>query len=238
MATQPPVTRRLGDVFDRTGRVRRPPYHRLLHEAYAGLTYRAPLPDCGDLPRGQNRVVLVIPGFLTTDLLTTRLRRFLARCGYRPFGWELGVNWGPTPRLMAALRKRLLALRDRANDRVSLVGVSLGGLMARDLAYDHPDEVRDVITLGSPYDLPTASTIEPIVRLAARFYEPAIDIDRLASPLPVPAVAIFSREDGLVAWESCRRDEANCSCVEVTGPHLTICRSPDVLRAVAAALGA
>jgi len=228
---------RLSEAFDRTGRVRRPPYRRLLHEAYAGLTYWASSPDWSDLPRGQDRVVLLIPGFLTTDALTMKLRRFLARCGYRPFGWELGVNWGPTPRLTAALRKRLLALRDLANDRVSLVGVSLGGLMARDLAYDHPDDVRDVITLGSPYDLPTASTIEPIIRLTARFYEPAIDIDRLASPLPVRSVAIFSRDDGLVAWESCRRDEANCSCVEVTGPHLTICRTPDALRAVAAALG-
>jgi pimeloyl-ACP methyl ester carboxylesterase len=173
---------------------------------------------------------------LTTDALTMRLRRFLARCGYRPFGWELGVNWGPTPRLTAALRTRLLALRDLANDRVSVVGVSLGGLMARDLAYDLPADVRDVITLGSPYDLPTATTIEPIIRLAACFYEPAIDIQRLATPLPVRSVAIFSRDDGLVAWESCRRDEANCSCVEVSGPHLTICRTPDALRAVAMSL--
>jgi len=229
---------RLSQAFDRTGRVRRPPYHHLLREAFAGLTYRGPSPDHSDLPHGQDRVVLVIPGYLTTDALTTRLRRFLARCGYRPFGWELGVNWGPTPRLTAALRRRLLALRDLANDRVSVVGVSLGGLMARDLAYDHPDDVRDVITLGSPYDLPTATTIEPIFRLAAFFYEPAIDIQRLASQLPVRSVAIFSRDDGLVAWESCRRDEANCSCVEITGPHLTICRTPDALRAVAAALGA
>jgi pimeloyl-ACP methyl ester carboxylesterase len=235
---RPPVKSRLSEAFDRTGRVRRPPNRRLLREAYAGLTYRTPSSDCGGLPHGRNRVVLVIPGFLTTDALTKRLRDFLARCGYQPFGWELGVNWGPTPRLTAALRERLVALRALANDRVSVVGVSLGGVMARDLAYDHADDVRDVVMLASPYNLPTASTITPIFRLAACFYDPAIDIDRLASPLPMRSTAVFTRDDGLVAWESCRRDEENSCSVEVSGPHLTICRDPDVFRAVAVALGA
>jgi pimeloyl-ACP methyl ester carboxylesterase len=227
----------LNDAFDRTGRIRRPPYHRLLREAYAGVSYWPPLPDWNDLPAGRNRVVLVIPAFLTTDTVTRRLRRFLQRGGYRAFGWELGLNWGPTPRLMAALSKRVVTLRDLARDRVSLIGVSLGGLMARDLAYDHPNDVRDVITLASPYDLPTAITIEPLIRLAASFYDPAIDICRLASPLPMRSTSIFTRDDGLVAWESCRRLEENSSSIEVTGPHLTICRNPDVLRAVAATLG-
>jgi pimeloyl-ACP methyl ester carboxylesterase len=229
--------RGLNDAFDRTGRISRPPYRWLLREAYAGLTYRPPLPDCSDLPPGRDRVVLLVPAFLTTDAVTRWLRLFLQRCGYRPFGWELGLNVGPTPRLMAGLRKRLAELRTLANDRVSLVGVSLGGLMARDLAYDHPGDVRDVITLGSPVSLPTASTIERLIRLVACFYDPAIDIDRLASPLPVRSTTIFTRDDGLVAWETCRRDDPTCSAVEVTGPHLALCRNPDVLRAVAAGLG-
>ena len=228
----------LKDAFDRTGRVRRPPYRWLLREAYAGLTYHPPLPDCSDLPPGRDRVVLVIPAFLTTDAVTRWLRAFLQRCGYRPFGWELGLNWGPTPRIMAALRQRLAELRALANDRVSLVGVSLGGLMARDLAYDHANDVRDLITLASPYDLPTASTIEPLIRFVGSFYHPAIDIDRLALPLPMRSTAIFTRDDGLVAWESCRREEENCSIVEFAGPHLTVCRNADVLRAVATSLAA
>ena len=228
----------LNGAFDRTGRIRRPPYHRLLREAYAALSYWPPLPNWNDLPTGSSRVVLVIPAFLTTDAVTRRLRGFLQCCGYRAFGWELGLNWGPTPRLMDALSKRVVTLRDLARDRVSLIGVSLGGLMARELAYDHPNDVRDVITLASPYKLPTAITIEPLIRLAACFYDPAIDLDRLASPLPVRSTAIFTRDDGLVAWESCRRQEENSSSIEVTGPHLTICRNPDVLRVVAATLGA
>jgi pimeloyl-ACP methyl ester carboxylesterase len=229
--------RRLNQAFDRTGRIRRPPYRWLMREAYAGLAYRPPLPDHGDLPPGRDHVVLLIPAFLTTDAVTRQLRVFLQRCGYRPFGWELGLNVGPTPRLMAGLRHRLAALRALGNDRVSLVGVSLGGLMARDLAHDHPNDVRNVITLGSPLNLPTASTIAPLVRLVGSFYDPAIDIDRLASPLPMRSTAIFTRDDGLVAWESCRRDDPNCSAIEVTGPHLALCRNPAALRAVAAGLG-
>jgi pimeloyl-ACP methyl ester carboxylesterase len=227
---------RLSQAFDRTGRIRRPPYRWLLREAYAGLTYRAQLPDSSDLPPGQGRVVLLIPAFLTTDAVTRWLRLFLQQCGYRPFGWDLGLNFGPTPRLMAALRRRLAELRAVANDQVSLVGVSLGGMMARELAFDQPDHVRDVITIGSPINLPTASTIEPLIRLVACFYEPAIDIDRQASPLSVRSTAIFSRGDGVVAWETCRRTDPNCSTVEVTGPHLALCQNPDVLRAVAAKL--
>ncbi len=228
---------RLSRAFDHTGRIRRPPYHRLLREAFAGLAYRPRLPDGSDLPPGEGRVVLLVPAFLTTDRVTWPLRSFLQRCGYRPFGWKLGLNLGPTPRLMAALRERLVELRALADKPIGLVGVSLGGVMARDLAYDHPDDVRCLITLASPYNLPTASTIEPLIRIVGSFYEPAIDIDRLASPLPMRTTAIFTRDDGLVAWDSCRRTEDGCAIVEVAGPHLAVCRNPDALRAVAAALG-
>ena len=227
---------RLIGIFDGTGAVHRPPYWRLWREAYAALTYHPPSPDCAGVPPGQGRVVLVIPAFLTTDVVTRQLRLFLQHCGYRSFGWGLGVNWGPTPRLQLKLRERLANLRDLAKDRVSLVGVSLGGLLARDLAYDHPTDVRQVITIASPINLPTASTIEPLIRLAACFYRPAIDVDRLTSPLPVPSASIFTRDDGLVAWESCTRAEESRANIEVRGPHLTLCRNPDVLRAVAAKL--
>lgn len=225
-------------VFDRTGAVRRPPLGRLVWEIAYDLTYRAPSPVRTGLPDGQGRVVLVIPAFMTSDAITRHLRAFLQQCGYRAVGWELGVNWGPTPRLVAALRRRFAELRRQTDDRVSLVGLSLGGLLARDLAYDVPDDVRQVITIASPFNLPTASPIELMVRLTACFYRPVIDVARLASPLPVPSAAIFTRDDGVVAWESCRRADPTCTHVEVSGPHLSICRNPVVLRAVAEILSA
>jgi pimeloyl-ACP methyl ester carboxylesterase len=228
---------RPAEIFDRTGAIRRPPLRGVLREVVFDLTYFPPWPPRGDLPDGRGHVVLVVPAFLTNDLVTRRLRKFLQQCGYRGFGWGLGVNWGPTPRLAAALRRRLAELRSLADDRVSVVGLSLGGVLVRDLAYDCPNDIRQVITIASPFNLPTAAAIEPLIRLTACFYRPALDVARLATPLPVPSTAIFTRDDGIVAPESCRRDEPGCESVEVRGPHLTICRNPDVLRAVAMRLG-
>jgi pimeloyl-ACP methyl ester carboxylesterase len=233
--THPPIAP--AAIFDRSGRVRRPPLSGLVREVACDFTYFPPWPASTDVPDGNGHVVLVVPAFLTTDLVTWRLRRFLRQCGYRSFGWGLGVNWGPTPRLVAALRRRLAELRGLAGGSVSVVGLSLGGLLARDLAYDVPTDVRQVITIASPFNLPTAAPIEPLVRLTACFYRPALDVARLATPLPVPSAAIFTRDDGVVAWESCRGTDPTCTNLEVRSPHLTICRNPDVLRAVATRLG-
>lgn len=90
-----------------------------------------------------------------------------------------------------------------------------------------------MITIASPFHLPTATVLEPIIRLCALCYSPAIDVARLASPLPVPGAAIYTREDGVVAWESCRIDDLNCPAIEVEGSHFAISRNPDAFRAVA-----
>lgn len=182
--------------------------------------------------------MLVIPAFLTTDLTTKPLRRFLDRCGYRVFGWRLGVNWGPTAARRLALRARLEALAEREGGPISLVGVSLGGLLARDLAYDRPQAVRQVITLASPVRLPTASTLEPLFKLMAPFYDTDLDVARLRRPLPVPAMALYTREDGIVAWQSCVGDEPGDGAADVGGAHVTICRNPAALALVARRLAA
>jgi pimeloyl-ACP methyl ester carboxylesterase len=222
----------LDGIFDRSGAVPRPPYAALWREEWSLLTYRPPAPDPAAMPAGRGHVVLVMPAFLTTDGVTRSLRRFLERCGYRAFGWELGVNWGPTPYLLEGLRRRLRQLRALEGGPISLVGVSLGGLLARDLAYDCAADIRRVVTLVSPFHLPTASTIELLIRIAARFYAPDFDFRRLSSPLPVPSTAVFTRDDGIVAWQSCFSDAAGDS-VEVAGPHITICRNPEALRVTA-----
>jgi len=224
-------------VFDRTGAVSRPGLRHLWREIVSDLTYFPTWPARLGMPDGRGHVVLVIPAFLTNDGVTRKLRKFLNQCGYRSFGWGLGLNWGPTPRLVRDVRRRFVALRDMAGDRVSVIGLSLGGVLARDLAYDFPDDVRQVITIASPFNLPTASVVEPMIHLTTMFYRPAIDIIRLATPLPVPSAAIFSREDGVVAWESCRGCDPTCTNVEVRSTHLSICRNPEVLRLVAARLG-
>ena len=224
--------------FDKTGSVRRPPYRRLLNELWSLISYRPDPPDPSTLPRGHGHVVLVIPAFFTPDTMTKPLRDFLTRCGYRVFGWDLGTNWGPTPRLLRELRKRLKELRAIEGGPITVIGVSLGGLLARDLACDHPQDVRDVVTLVSPFRLPTASTIEPVFHLCARFYSSSIDPQRIANPLPVPTMAIYTRDDGLVAWRSCTPSAEDSAGYDVAGAHVTICRNPEALRLIATRLSA
>jgi pimeloyl-ACP methyl ester carboxylesterase len=218
--------------FDRSGRVQRPPYERLWGEARSLLLYH-PTPPEARRRMGKDHVVLVLPGFLTADVVTLPLRRFLERCGFRVFGWGLGVNVGPTPRLLAGLRRRLDELTRLEGGPISIVGVSLGGLLARDVAYDRPDDVRLVVTIASPFRLPTASTIEPLVQLCTPLYSTAIDLQRLTMPLPVPSLALYTRTDGLVAWQSCSVDDENAAAIEVSGTHVTMCRNPEVMRVVA-----
>lgn len=223
-------------IFDRTGAIRRPSYSALLRELWSLAAYHPAPPESTGLVAGNGHVVLVIPAFLMSDVATAPLRQFLTRCGYRSFGWGLGVNWGPTARLLSDLRARLAELNDTEGGPVSVVGISLGGVLARDLAHDRPSEVRQVITLASPFRLPTASTIEPLYRLCSIFHSQSIDHARLAAPLPMPATAVFTREDGVVAWQSCVAEHEGASAVEVVGSHMTICRNPDALRVVAKGL--
>ena len=225
------------DLFDRTGAVPRPPYAKLPAEFWALIADRATPPDPAGLPPGDGHPVLVVPAFLTTDFLTKPLRRFLAACGYRAEGWGLGVNWGPTERIARGLRARLDELHAQSGP-VSVVGISLGGVLARDLAYDRPREIRQVITLASPFHLPTASTIEGLYRLCASFHSRQIDPRRLARPLPVPSTAIYAKDDGIVAPQSCFSGDGDCFVAPVAGPHMSIGRNPLALRVLATRLAA
>jgi pimeloyl-ACP methyl ester carboxylesterase len=211
---------------------------RLCREGWSLLAYFPIAPDPSRQPQGHGQVALVIPAFLTTDAVTRPLRDFLTRCGYRALGWELGINWGPTPRLLAGLRARLSELNRLAGGPVSVIGVSLGGILARDLAHDRAGDIRQLITVVSPCRLPTASTLEPLFGLVARSYSTSLDLARFATPLRVPGMSIYTRDDGIVAWESCRDDNAGATALEVSGQHLSICRNPAVLRAIAERLAA
>ena len=104
-----PMTQR---YFDTTGRVQRPSYGQLANEVGALLLDRPAPPDIHALPSGNRHVVLVIPAFLTGDWPTSAFRRFLCRCQFRAEGWGLGINWGPTPEILAGLHRRLSELRE------------------------------------------------------------------------------------------------------------------------------
>ena len=157
-------------------------------------------------PRGDGHPVLVLPGWLANDRSTWALRRFLRDRGYHVHGWRLGRNLGPDARTVAGLGRRFVALRARHEQKLSLVGWSLGGIYARELARRFPADVRQVITLASPFRAPSASSV-------ARFYPRRRSQARpaphtpLDAPLPVPSSSLYSRSDGVVAWRSCLQDE-------------------------------
>jgi pimeloyl-ACP methyl ester carboxylesterase len=185
---------------------------------------------------GDGHAVLVFPGLATSDASTLPLRAFLAGCGYAPSGWGQRFNRGPREGVIERSLESLRALRRSSGRKVSLVGWSLGGLYARELAKLSPDDVRCVVTLGSPF------TGHPKATRLWRLYE-ALSGYRavrdewfasLASPPPVPTTSIFSRSDGLVAWRCCVQPPAGrAESVEVTSSHLGISLHPAAWYAVA-----
>jgi pimeloyl-ACP methyl ester carboxylesterase len=157
-------------------------------------------------PRGDGHPVLALPGFLASDLSMAPMRRYLRELGYDTYAWKMGRNIGGVSRLRAALRDRLAEIHTSTGRKVSVVGWSLGGVYARDLALQAPDLVRCVVTLGSPFANDVRATN------ATRLYEAlsgeTVGEDSelraaIAGDLPVPATSIYSRTDGVVNWRTC-----------------------------------
>lgn len=198
-------------------------------------------PLLASAPRGDGHPVLVLPGFTNTDAATAVLRRYLRNLGYDAHTWDLGRNLGP--RAIGAegekLIARLDAIHDTAGRKVSLVGWSLGGVMARIVSRQRPDTVRQVISLGSPFaGSPRATNVwrayELMTGQKIDDEKTQAQLRESASPSPVPSTAIWSREDGIVAWQNCVEPlGANSDNIEVHGSHCGLGVNPAVLYAVA-----
>ena len=198
-----------------------------------------------DVPPGDGRPVILLPGLTNSDRSTFVMRRYLNRLGYRAEGWDLGRNLGVRAigpegeRLM----ERIAALHAETGDKITLVGISLGGIMARVAAHRHPELVREVITISSPFaGPPTCTNVwRPFEWLTGeKIDDPALNarLEEAARPLPVPATAIWSHSDGLVNGLICREPEGSEGrAIEVSSSHLWVQMKPDVLRAVAQVLG-
>jgi hypothetical protein len=188
-------------------------------------------------PRGDGHPVLVLPGLLADDASTHTLRRFLNSHGYRAHGWKQGRNCGLRGNLAGDMIARLDELFGRhGNRKVSLVGWSLGGLYARQLAKLAPDKVRCVISLGSPFAGSPKSTN------AWRAYEwvSGSKVDEHSLPATVrdtpdvPTTSIFSRTDGICAWQTCLNPETALSeNIEIDGSHCGLGHHPAAVYAIA-----
>ncbi|MGP7795361.1 alpha/beta fold hydrolase [Sphingomonas sp. CLY1604] len=192
------------------------------------------------VPAGRGGAVMVLPGLFDADGSSLVLRRFLRRLGYRAEGWGLGRNLGVKSVGVEAERliARVAALHAEAGP-VTLVGISLGGIMARLVAHRRPDLVARVVTVSSPYaGGGRATNVWRAFEWATgeRVDDPAVIArsEAIAAPLPVPCTAIWSPRDGFVNGFICR--DPSAEAVEVTSGHLGVHIHPEVLIAIAGAL--
>lgn len=189
------------------------------------------------LPKGDGHAVIVFPGFVSSDKATKPLRRLLDDLGYQSHGWGLGQNLLFNDELEAEMVAMVKEMASKSGGKVSLVGWSLGGLYAREVAKRCPEEVRCVISMGSPISGdPGHSNAHGLFR--ALNGEPnEIDYTRyfkLNEAPPMPTTSIFSRSDGIVAWEGSVQKEGKLSeNIVVPASHLGLGVNPLVMHLLA-----
>jgi pimeloyl-ACP methyl ester carboxylesterase len=188
-------------------------------------------------PRGDGHPVLVLPGFLASGSSTFPLRHLLKSLGYRGHRWKLGLNLGPVGSKEQEILWRLKELRHRYDRKVSLIGWSLGGVYARELAWMVPEDVRMVITLGSPFRHHDATAVSWLYEdLTGQVKEQMDETmrERMDRPPPVPSTAIYSRTDGVVNWRcSVEREGEFAENIRVAGSHCGLGHNPAALWAIA-----
>ena len=208
---------------------------RAIHELGAFL---GALPLLSLAPKGDGHPVLVLPGLVASDTSTRPLRSFLKNRGYAVSGWRQGRNLGLRDGVQHAMVDLVRELSDHHQRKISLVGWSLGGLYARQLAKMMPDRVRSVITLGSPFaGHPKATNAWRVYEMASGRRADEEDArfgGALSGTPPVPTTAIFSRTDGICAWQSCmEKPSARSENIEVESSHCGMGHHPAVVYAVA-----
>ena len=200
---------------------------------------RDPVYRGDDVPAGHGRPVLLVPGFLAGDWTLRTPYDWLKRMGYRPRMAGVTFNVMYSEVMLRPLIDTLTALHRRTGARVSIVGHSRGGVLAKVLAHRRPDLVEQVITLGSPlkdpfdvHPLTMAGVHAAHVYNVMRYGHPASVEMRflrdLAAAPRVPTTSIYSRSDGVVNWHACLRPDINA--IEVNGSHVGLSLNPEVYR--------
>lgn len=206
---------------------------------FAGLLVAAPLLMM--LPRGDGHSVMVLPGFGATDTSTMLLRQYLDFLGYRSASWSLGRNLGYAMLGEAEerLRARVMKIAEVSGGKISLIGWSLGGVMARHMAREYPEAIRQVITLGAPFTgNPAATTVRRLYEHLSGESFDAPDVQKTwrsqRAPPPVHTTSIYTKTDGITAWQNCLEIETELAeNVEVFGSHIGLPHNPMALYAIA-----
>jgi len=193
-------------------------------------------------PTGDGHPVIVFPGFVGNDRSTKPMRSLLDDLGYETYGWGMGTNLVFNEQIEAEMVALVREVADETGRKVSLLGWSLGGLFAREVAKICPEQVRCVISMGSPisgdpshsyaHKLYKAINGDPIDPHHPRYAE-------LNTPPSVPTVSIYSKTDGIVAWEGSvqknTKDAENQETenIEVPASHLGLGVNPLVMYVLA-----
>jgi pimeloyl-ACP methyl ester carboxylesterase len=189
--------------------------------------------------KGKGQVVLVIPGLLSTDSLTVILRKYLQKVGYTVFGWEMGLNLGRLESIHA-LTDKVEKMATIHQQKIIVIGWSMGGIFAREVAKATPNSIKQVITIGSPF----ANVLAPNwAKWLFDIINKGIELDeqilaQLHKPAPVPTVALYSKLDGIVPWRACMEiiEDDTHKNIEITGSHLGMGANPSVIKVVGANL--
>lgn len=211
--------------------------HRAMGELAAFIALR---PLLSFLPRGDGHGVLVLPGFMAGDSSTGPMRRLLGQLGYDAAGWNLGRNLRVDNERVAAMARCVTERHEQTGGKISIVGWSLGGVFARELAKQMPDKVRQVITLGSPIsDNRRYTNARPLFEaINGKRPEPLKTgkFRKLADAPPVPTTSILTRTDGVVHWRgSVQHPDSNplTENIEVYASHIGLGVNPAVMLAIA-----
>jgi len=187
---------------------------------------------------GDGHPVLIIPGLFGIDAMMAPMRNFLTRLGYTPYKWGLGINTA-APEDLEALVARVDTLYEKHQEKVSLIGWSLGGIYARELAKRKPDKVRQVITTGSPFrGIENPNNVVWLFKLLKGNIDNIWDRDLIESipePTPVLTTSIYSKTDGIVRWQDCMsevEDELHRN-EEAVSSHLGMPHNMSVLKIIA-----
>jgi len=216
-----------------------PPWWMMALEGRAVLEYGAmwaAIPWLLRAPFGDGHTVIVFPGLVAGDLSTLPLRLFLESRGYNAQAWDQGINLGPGRGVLGNLKRRVRELATKRERRVSLIGWSLGGIYARELAKMMPDQVRQVITLGTPFaGDPKATNAWRIFEMVSkrRAQNPKV-LAALRETPPVPTTSIMSYTDGVVAWPlSVEKQSASSETIALHASHMGMGVNPLALYAIA-----
>jgi alpha-beta hydrolase superfamily lysophospholipase len=192
---------------------------------------------------GDGHSVIIFPGLGTDSRAIEPLREFCNELGYTGLGWGRGLNTGPKGDVdawLADLATHVRSLAAGTRQRMTLIGWSLGGIYAREVAKLLDGEVRQVITIGTPFAGSVDSTNVGLVYRLLNGQKAALDpamAARLATAPPVPTTSIFSRSDGVVSWRACvQAGGRHVQNIEVDGSHCGLGWNHEVWAVIAARL--